>query len=163
MKKLIFIIVLIITVCFLQTEGEAQMITAGKSVSIDYTLTVDNEVVDTSVGKEPLTYTQGSKMIIPGLENALEGLEPGAEKTVVVVAKEAYGEINPEAVVEMEKDKLTSDEIPKVGMVLQMQTNTGQIMMGTVQEIKENALVIDFNHPLAGKELTFEVKIIEVK
>ena len=65
--------------------------------------------------------------------------------------------------VEIEKDKLTSKEPPKVGMVLQMQTNTGQPMVGTIKEVKERALVIDFNHPLAGKELTFEVKIIEVK
>lgn len=163
MKRLVFVVALIITVCGMQTEGEAQMITAGRSVSMDYTLTVDNQVVDTSVGKEPLTYTQGSQMIIPGLENALEGLEPGAEKTVVVAAKEAYGEINPEAVVEIEKEKLQSDETPKAGMVLQMQTNTGQPMIGTVKEVKENVLVIDFNHPLAGKDLTFDVKIIEVK
>ncbi|HBG60413.1 MAG TPA: peptidylprolyl isomerase [Candidatus Omnitrophica bacterium] len=163
MKKIIFIAALMMTFCFLQTKGEAQMISAGKEVTIDYTLKVDNEVVDSSVGKEPLVYTQGSKMIIPGLENALEGLEPGAEKTVVVPASEAYGVINPEAVVEIQKDKLASEETPEVGMVLQMETSTGQPMVGMIKEIKENALVIDFNHPLAGKELTFEVKVIGVK
>ncbi|MBU0469325.1 MAG: peptidylprolyl isomerase [Candidatus Omnitrophica bacterium] len=163
MKKIVFITVLMMTVCFLQVKGEAQMISEGKEVTMDYTLKVNNEIVDTSVGKEPLTYTQGSNVIIPGLETALEGLEPGAEKTVVVPANEAYGENNPEAVVEIPKDQLTSEETPQVGMVLQMQTNTGEAMVGIIQEVKEDALVIDFNHPLAGKELTFEVKIIGVK
>jgi FKBP-type peptidyl-prolyl cis-trans isomerase SlyD len=137
------------------------MIQEGKQVSFDYTLTVEDKIVDTSKEKGPLKYTHGKGEIIPGLEKNLEGLKVGDEKLVIVPPEEAYGQLDPRAFREVEKSSLPQDI--KVGMNLQAQSADGQVFVVKIAEIKNDMVVVDFNHPLAGKTLKFDVKIVSIE
>lgn len=145
--------------------GATDMISEGKQVKFHYTLTVEGQVADTSDGKDPLMYVHGQQAIIPGLEAELEGMKVGDKKTVIVASENAYGPIDPQAVVELPRenmDEAEKDVEPQVGMVIQLQSPDGQNLAGIVEEVKEEVLVVNFNHPLAGKELSFDVEIIEI-
>ncbi len=144
-------------------KGEENMISEGKIVKFDYVLRVDNQVVDSSEGKTPMEYTHGQKTIIPGLESKLEGLKVGDKKTVIVGPEDAYGVIDQKAIIEVPTAQLGEDINPQVGMKLQMTGASGQPIPGKVVEVKETTVIVDFNHPLAGKELQFEVEIVEVQ
>ena len=139
------------------------MIENGKVVKINYTLTVRGEIVDSSEGREPLEYTQGNNMIIPGLESQLQGMKVGEKKTVVVGPEDAYGVVNQESIIEVPKAQLGENVDPQVGMMLQMQTPSGQALAGKIIEVKDEAVLVDFNHPLAGQELTFDVEVVEIQ
>ncbi len=145
-------------------EGSSPMtVSEGKSISMEYTLTLENkEVLDTNVGGEPLTFTQGSHQIIPGLETALDGMKAGDSKQVTVAPEQGYGEVNPQAIQEVPLDQIPPDA-RKVGVQLQGKDGQGRVVHPTVTEIKEQVVVLDFNHPLAGKTLYFDVKILDVK
>ena len=146
----------------METEGGKMSVSKGKEVSLEYTLRLENkEVVDSNVGKEPLTFTQGSQQIIPGLERELEGLVEGDTKVVTVAPEDAYGKVDPKAIQEVEKEKIPK-EAQKVGAQLQGKDASGRVFRTTVKEIKEKTVVLDFNHPLAGKTLVFDVKVLDV-
>ncbi|MBF0485420.1 MAG: peptidylprolyl isomerase [Candidatus Omnitrophica bacterium] len=144
-------------------RAEDMVITKGKLVKFDYTLTVDNKEVESTKGKQPLEYTQGQNMLIPGLEKALEGAKAGDTKKVVVKPEEGYGKVNPTLVREFDKTKLPKGMEPKVGMILEVQDPQGNAFPCTVTEVKDKVIMLDFNHPLAGKELTFDVKVVSVE
>ncbi|MCF7875395.1 MAG: peptidylprolyl isomerase [Candidatus Omnitrophica bacterium] len=135
----------------------------GKKVSFDYTLTVDGQVIDSSKEREPLSYVHGEGKIIPGLASELEGMKEGQEKIVKVSPEDAYGKENPEAFKEVPKSSLPKDLEPKAGMMLQMQGPEGQAVPVKVAEVKDEEVVLDLNHPLAGKTLKFDVKVISVE
>ena len=135
----------------------------GKTVSFDYTLTVDGAVVDSSQGKKPLQYVQGQKKIISGLEKQLTGLKIGDEKKIVVPAEEAYGKIDPKAVQEVDRASIPKDIPLTVGTILEATDPAGHTFPAKVTAIKEKTVMLDLNHPLAGKELTFQVKIVDIK
>lgn len=138
-------------------------ISEGKTVSIEYTLTLeDKAVIDSNVGGKPLTYIQGKRQIIPGLEKELVGLKVGDSKDVTVTPEEGYGPILDDAFVEVRKDQLP-EEAWKVGAQVQGQTPQGQVVRGRVLKINEDKATIDFNHPLAGKTLFFAVKILDIE
>ncbi|MBF0531923.1 MAG: peptidylprolyl isomerase [Candidatus Omnitrophica bacterium] len=143
-------------------KAENKVIAAGKLVKMDYTLTVDGKVVDTSAGKQPLQYIQGQHQIIPGLERQLEGMKVGDQKKIIVLAVEGYGMPNKNFIVEAPKTNLAKGIVLEKGIVLQTQTQDGQVHAGKVVEIKDKTMMIDFNHPLAGKDLVFDVKIVDV-
>ena len=140
----------------------AEGISEGKTVKFNYVLIVEGEVVDSSEGKTPLEYTQGQNMIIPGLEQSLVGLKVGDKKTVIVAPEDAYGIIDERGIIEVPKERLGEAIDAQVGMVLQMTNPEGEAFPGKVVEVKEDVVVLDFNHPLAGKELKFDVEIVEV-
>ncbi|MEI8010899.1 MAG: peptidylprolyl isomerase [Candidatus Omnitrophota bacterium] len=140
-----------------------QIISKGMKVKFDYTLTVDKEVVETTEGKQPLEYVHGKNMLIPGLEKELEGLKAGDVKTVMVKPEEGYGPVRTDSLREFEKSKFPKDIVPQVGMVLEMQDPQGNPYPAMVKEIKDKIVILDFNHPLAGKELKFDVKIVGVE
>lgn len=135
----------------------------GSKVAFDYTLTVDGKVVDSSEGKGPLEYTQGEGKLIPGLTKQLAGMCVGDEKTVTVLPQEAYGPSNPAAFREVPVSSLPKDAKPQIGMMLQATSDNGRAFPVRIAEIKKDTVVMDFNHPLAGKTLTFKVKIVSVK
>ena len=147
-----------------QTTGRSvTVVQAGSAVSFDYTLTDDEgKVIDSSKDKQPMIYTHGKGEIIPGLEKELAGMAVGAEKKVKVKPEEGYGPIDPQAFQEIPKAKLPPEAL-KVGTVLMAQGPQGQGIPVRVQEIKENTVIMDFNHPLAGKTLSFDVKITDIK
>ncbi len=135
----------------------------GKLVKVDYTLTVNNEQLETSAGKEPLRFVVGDQTIIPGLESGLMGMHVGEEKVITVAAKDAYGEPDAKALKEFPKSAMPAGSEPKVGMVLQAQAPDGESFPATIAEVKEDKVMLDFNHPLAGKQLEFKVKIISIE
>ena len=137
------------------------MIQKGKKVKLEYTLFVGGKVFDTSKGNEPLEYVHGSGQIIPGLEHSLEGLKPGDEKKLHVGPDDAYGPIQPQAILQVPREQI-QDETVEVGMILSARNANGQTMQGIVTEVNESSVTVDFNHPLAGKELYFEIIVIDV-
>ena len=134
----------------------------GSTVQLEYKLTDEKgTVLDTNEGKDPLIYTQGQGQIIPGLEKALVGLRVGYAKHVVVPSDEAYGPVRSEAFVEIPKERLLP-KLQTVGAHLVAQGKNGQPVHAFVKEIKEKTIVLDINHPLAGKALTFDVKVVGI-
>ncbi len=122
----------------------------------------DGEVFDTSEGKEPLEFMFGAGLIIPGLEKGLEGLKIGDKKTINIKPEEAYGPRMEEAKQEVPKSQFPEDMELKEGMQLAAQGPQGVIPV-VVAEIKEDSVIVDFNHPLAGKDLTFDIEVVEVR
>lgn len=143
--------------------AEGAKIEDGRTVTFDYTLKIDGEVVESSEGKDPLKYEHGAGVIIPGLESRLVGLMVGDEKSVVIPAKEGYGEINEEAYREIPRASLPEGFTPESGMIIEIQAPDGGAIPAIVWEVKEESVVLNFNHPLAGKTLQFDVKIVSVK
>lgn len=137
-------------------------ISSGKSVSIEYTMSFDGgDPVETSEDSAPLSYTQGQDEILGGLEEALEGLEAGAEKTVVLEPDQAFGGVDPDAVVDVDVSRLPEDA-RQPGAVVETHDDQGETMAGEVTDISEGVATIDFNHPLAGKTLQFDIKVLSV-
>ena len=138
-------------------------VTKGKMVSIEYTLRLtDQTVVDTNVGNDPLTYLHGSDQIIPGLQRALEGMNVGQKANVTVKPEEAYGLVNKEAFQEIPKEQIPEDAL-EIDTVLQGQDQEGKNFRVRVSEIKDDSVVLDFNHPLAGKTLFFDITVKNVQ
>jgi FKBP-type peptidyl-prolyl cis-trans isomerase SlyD len=132
-------------------------------VDVDYTLHLgDGEVVDRSEG-EPLSYIQGAGQIVPGLEQALEGLEPGATKQVVVPPADGYGEHDARGVQEVQREAFPEGFEPKVGMQLVAEAPNGDPVQFTIRELRPSTILVDFNHPLAGRTLHFDVTIRGVR
>lgn len=136
----------------------------NKVVSIHYkgTFKEDGAVFDSSEGREPLLFLYGKGMIIPGLEEGMKDLSIGDKKTIEVGFEKAYGPVMPEAKQEVPKDQLPQDAELTVGMQLMAQGPQGAIPV-TITEVKEATVTVDFNHPLAGKDLIFEIEVVEVR
>lgn len=130
-------------------------------VAIHYTLTVEGQVADTSKNRGPLEYTQGAGQIIIGLEEALEGLKAGDKKSVDIEAKKAYGEVNPDAKRLVPKTAIKNIETLKVGDIVGASAN-GHAFRAKISNITDKEVELDFNHPLAGKQLHFDVEIVSV-
>jgi len=139
-------------------------ISNGNVVGIDYSLHLgDGEVVDASAPGEPLTYLQGEGQIVPGLESALEGLDVGDRKQVVVSPAEGYGEHDARGIQEVPKGAFPADFDPKPGMELTAEGPQGEPVPFVVREVRPQTVLIDLNHPLAGKTLHFDVTVREVR
>jgi FKBP-type peptidyl-prolyl cis-trans isomerase SlyD len=146
-----------------QVSAAPMTIQNGSKVAFEYTLTVDGKVIDSSEGKAPLEYTQGEGKMLPGLARQLEGLKVGDEKNIEVKPEEAYGSPDPAALKEVPITKLPPEIKPEVGMILQGQDKEGRSFPARIAEVKKDSVVMDLNHPLAGKTLFFKVKIVSVK
>lgn len=132
-------------------------------VAFHYTLTNDaGEVLDSSEGREPLTYLHGAGNIIPGLEKELEGRQNGDKLQVAVSPEEGYGETQPSLVQEVPRDAFQGVESVEPGMQFQAQTQGGPLMV-TVTNVEGDTVTVDGNHPLAGQKLNFDVEIAEVR
>ena len=144
-------------------KGDAGVIENGRKVAFNYTLTVDGKIVDSSEGHAPFEYTHGEGTIIPGLSKQLKGLKVGDEKNIVVAPKEAYGEMDPRAFQEVPKSRLPENLDLHVGTQLRANGEGGRVFIVTVLELKGDTVILNFNHPLAGKELHFQVKILSIQ
>jgi FKBP-type peptidyl-prolyl cis-trans isomerase 2 len=137
-------------------------ITQGKTVAITYTLTLENgQVVDSNVDQEPLTYIQGEEQLIFGLEQALEGKQSGETLQVSIPPEEAYGPISTDAYIDVPLEQLP-EEGRQPGAVITAVGPQGQELEGVVTTIQEQTATVDFNHPLAGQMLHFDVTIVSV-
>ena len=150
-------------VCAPQGKAADMAIHSGSRVAFDYTLTVDGNVVDSSEGREPLVYTQGDGKLLPGLAKRLEGLKVGDERSVELKPEEAYGNPDPAAFREIPVSQLPPNMKPAVGMMLQGQDKNGRAYPAKIAKVNKDSVLMDFNHPLAGKTLLFKIKIISVK
>lgn len=136
---------------------------SGDTVRVHYTGTLtDGQTFDSSEGKDPLEFTVGSGQIIPGLETAVEGMAVGDKKTVEVPVDQAYGQPDPNAQQAVPRGDIPEDIPLDLGTQLQVQTPQGQVMPVTVVEVTDEQVVLDANHPLAGKDLTFAIELVDI-
>jgi FKBP-type peptidyl-prolyl cis-trans isomerase SlyD len=143
--------------------NDPQRVEKDVVVSMDYTLNVDGQVVDFSDKDEPLEYIQGHGQIIPGLEQAMEGMEVGQSKEVNVPAQDAYGEVDPNAMVEVSKTDFPPNVPIEIGTPLQVRNMDGQVLDARIASITGDRVHLDFNHPLAGKDLLFNVTVVGLR
>ncbi len=132
-------------------------------VTMDYTLTVDGEIVDSSEEDGPIQFLQGYGNIIPGLESHLGGLVIGESLQVSVAAKDAYGEFDPEQIVDIPLDEFPEEICVEPGVELEMKDQDDNMLFARILSVGKSRAKLDFNHPLAGKELHFDITIIGLR
>lgn len=138
------------------------MIEKGKVVAVHYTgKLTDGQKFDTSEGKDPLKFQIGSGQIIPGFESAIMGKGIGDKVTINVKPDEAYGQVREDLIIKVNKDQMPGEV--EVGQSLQAQSDNGQAVNVTVKEVNEDNVVVDGNHPLAGKELVFDIEVVDIE
>lgn len=136
----------------------------GLVVSIHYTLKLDDgELVDESVADEPLVYLHGASNIIPGLEQALTGLSVGDKKSVTVQPDDGYGNYEEQAIENVPRAAFPDDVEIEEGLMLAVRDETGQVYEAVVSAFNDTEVTLDFNHPLAGETLNFDVEIVELR
>ncbi len=136
---------------------------SGDKVKVHYHGKLTNgETFDSSEGREPLEFEVGAGMVIKGFDDGVTGMSTGEKKTLNIPFDEAYGPRNPEMLVEFPKDKFPSDMQLEVGSQLMMNNGAGQQFPVVVTEIKEEVVLLDANHPLAGQDLVFDIELVEI-
>lgn len=123
----------------------------------------DGSIFDSSEGREPLEFKIGSQTVIPGFENGVLDMKVGDKKTVNIPCAEAYGDVRDDMVVSMPRDKFPDDIEPEIGMMLQLETEQGDVMPVNVVGVTDEEITLDGNHSLAGKDLIFELELVEIK
>ena len=131
----------------------------GQVIVMEYTLKVDGEVIDTSEGNGPIEFVQGAGNIIPGLERELYGMTIGESKDVVVSPEDGYGNVDNEAYMDVPREKFPANIPMEIGTQLELHDQAGNPMHARIDRVGGETVRLDFNHPLAGKELHFAVKI----
>lgn len=140
-----------------------QTVANGQVVSMEYTLRVDGKVVDSSAGGDPLEYLHGVGNIIPGLEREMDGMAVGDSKKVIVTAEDGYGEVDEEAFIEAPRSEFPEDMPIKPGVELELSGPEGQPMYARIESLEGKTVVLNMNHPLAGKELHFDIKVVGLR
>ncbi len=141
---------------------ETMVVRNGVVVALDYTLTVDGQLIDAS-GKRPLEYLQGFNNIIPGLEQQLVGMMVNQEKEIIVMPDDAYGQYNPEGVFQLAKTQFPPSFPLEIGCPFRVRTDEGRVLSARIIGLSEEWVEVDTNHPLAGKQLHFRAKISGVR
>ncbi len=135
----------------------------GDKVKVEYTGTLsDGTVFDSSDGKEPLEFIIGNGEVIAGFENAVKDMKLNQEKTIKIKPEDAYGQKNEQLIITVSRDRFPKDINIEVGGKLVLKSPQGQQIPAFVSEVNEDNLVIDLNHPLAGKELNFKLKVVGI-
>jgi FKBP-type peptidyl-prolyl cis-trans isomerase SlyD len=132
-------------------------------VTLEYTLSVNGEVVDTSEGGRPIRFIQGQQQIIKGLEDELYGMSVGESKDVIVEPEAGYGEIDPENFAEIPRDQFPTEIPLEPGVELELKDEEGEIIDARIVSVQDDTVRLDFNHPLAGEQLHFQVKIVDLR
>jgi len=161
-KKSHIVLAVILAVVMITGCGAAQ-VKNGDTVQVNYTgKLADGTVFDSSVERGPLEFTLGAGQLIPGFEKAVLGMKVGEKKTVIIPADEAYGPHRDEQVVEIPREELPSDLTPQVGQQLVVTQQDGRQIIVVITEVSDETVTIDANHPLAGKDLTFEIELVKI-
>ena len=135
----------------------------GNTVSVHYTGTLnDGTQFDSSREREPLSFLVGDGQVIPGFDSAVLGMQEGETKTITILAENAYGPKNDQAVQVVERSRFPNGFEGNVGESVTGQTGEGQAFRATIVSVEENTVTLDFNHPLAGQDLTFEVELVSI-
>jgi len=158
---------LLLAACVLPNAAPARaaswpVIEEGKKVKMTYTLTADGKEIDSTANKPPLEFVFGEPALLPALQKNVQGLKAGDHKKFTLTPKEGFGEVNPKARVEVPLANFHEAKVEK-GMVFSTPGKNGQPVNGVVHEVRKDIVVIDFNHPLAGKTVVFDVEILDVK
>jgi peptidylprolyl isomerase len=136
----------------------------NSTVKVHYTGKLDDGTVfDSSREREPLEFQLGQGQVIPGFEQAVEGMSPGELKTATVAAEQAYGPRRDDMVASVSRDNLPDDLEPEVGQQLQARNSDGQTVPVRITGIGDDAVTIDANHPLAGENLTFDIELVDIQ
>lgn len=136
---------------------------SGDTVRISYTGKLDDgSIFDSSKGKEPLEFTIGNNRLIQDFETSVIGMKPGQSKTIQIESDKAYGPYLTEALIKLHRNRFPDDIEPEVGQRLNATCADGHTMVVTVIEVTDSTITLDSNHPLAGKNLTFDVKLVEI-
>lgn len=140
-----------------------EQVKEGDVVKVHYTGKLTNgEQFDSSEGREPLEFTVGAGQMIKGFDDAMPGMSAGEKKTINILPADAYGEKDEQAMIEFPKENIPKDMKLEPGMQLQLRNESGQPFPVTVAEIKDDVVVLDANHMLAGKELVFDIELMEI-
>ncbi|MCJ7734752.1 MAG: peptidylprolyl isomerase [Anaerolineales bacterium] len=132
-------------------------------VTLDYTLIVEEEILESTKDGEPIEFIQGIGQIIPGLEDALYGMKVGEKKKVVIEPENAYGDYDPESLEVARKEEFSEDIPLDVGTFLDLRDDDDDVLSAQIVEADEDTITLDFNHPLAGKTLTFEISVTNLR
>jgi peptidylprolyl isomerase len=143
---------------------EAAVAKKGDTVAVHYAGTLpDGTLFDSSRGQQPLEFTIGAGMVVPGFEQAVVGMTEGETKKEVVASEEAYGPRRDELVVPVGRQEIPTDVDLEIGKRLKVRTAAGQTLTVRIAEVTEENVTLDANHPLAGRDLTFEIELVEIK
>lgn len=135
----------------------------GDKVRVHYEGTLKTgETFDSSKGREPLEFTVGSGQVIKGFDEGVKGMKVGEKKTVEIPVGDAYGEKSEDLIIEFPKAQFPGDMNPEVGQQLMMSNGSGQSFPVTIREIKDDSVLLDANHPLAGQDLIFNIELVEI-
>ena len=164
MKYVVFLCIALILTMTVIGCGEERSAADGDTVSVHYTGTLnDGSQFDSSVGKDPLVFVLGAGNMITGFENAVRGMKVGESKTVTLSPDEAYGQHRDELMIQINRDELPEDQEPEVGMILVLTQSNGQVLRKPVVEVTDTYIIVDANHDLAGKALTFEIELVKLE
>jgi len=145
-------------------EKSEQVVADGMVVTLDFTLTLsDGQVADSTEGEMPLRFIVGQGQLLPGLEDAMRGMVVNEERDITLRPEDAYGEWDEEALEEIGRTELPEDVELEEGMPLEVTDTEGETYEATVYEVRDESVVLDYNHPLAGETLNFHVKVIDVR
>jgi len=140
-----------------------QQVQNGDKVRVHYHGKLrSGETFDSSEGREPLEFTVGSGQVIPGFDNGVKGMAPGEKRTIEIPVQGAYGEKSQEMIIEFPKNQFPPEMQPEVGMQLMMNNGQGQQFPVTIAELREETVMLDANHPLAGQDLIFDLELVEI-
>ena len=140
-----------------------QQVKNGDVVKVHYTgKLTDGEQFDSSKGREPLEFIVGAGQMIKGFDKAMPGMSVGEKKTISIAPEDAYGEKNEEAIIEFPRENVPVDMPLEVGMKLELRSENGEPIPVTIDDIREDIVVLDANHSLAGKELVFDIELVEI-
>lgn len=132
-------------------------------VSLAYTLTSEGKIVETATADDPLDYLHGAENIVPGLESALTGKRVGDKFTITLAPEDAYGDYDEEDTETFSKDEIPEADTLHVGMVILLEDEDGYQFEATVSEVTADEVMLDFNPPLAGKTVTYDVEVVAIR
>jgi len=144
--------------------GGAAVAKKGDTVKVNYTgRLADGTQFDTSIGKEPLEFTLGAGKVIEGFDEAVTGMKVGEKKTVTIPADKAYGQRDESLVAEVSRDRLPATITPTIGMQLSITQTDGSKVYATITAMTDTTITLDANNPMAGKDLTFDLELVEIE
>jgi len=147
-----------------EKKVEVRAVKEGDVASVHYTGSLDSgEVFDSSKDREPLEFVAGSGQLIKGFDSAVMGMKVGDKKKINLEPKDAYGDRDERRIQGVPRNMLPKAPEPEPGMMLVMRTPTGQALPAKIEKVEKDVVTIDFNHPLAGKKLNFEIEIVDIK